>query len=107
GVAGDQPTDGRCRRGPEAPCDRDAVLHLDAPADALGHGAAGLDQRGLEATDEAVVAVVRQLALAFAQDGELDRTPAPAADLDLDPVVQVEREPEAVVAGAEVRRGRR
>ena len=31
----------------------------------------------------------------------------PAAHLELDPVVQVEREPEAVVTGAQVRGGRR
>ena len=70
-----------------------------------GQLAAGGPQRRLDATHEAVVAVLGQLALALAVDGQFDLAAAPAADLHLDLVRQREGEAQAVVAGAQVRGG--
>ena len=63
----------------------------DPPADALRELAAPRDERRLEAADEPVVAVLGQLVAALAVDRQLDLAAAPAADLDLDPVHQLER----------------
>ena len=73
--------------------ERDLVVHLDPPADALGQLAAGRADGRLEAAHESVVAVVGELVAALALDGQLDLAAAPAADLDLDPVGQGQRDP--------------
>ena len=91
-VAGDEPGDRRRRRRAEAARQRDLVVHRDPPADAVGQLAAGRREGRLEAAHEPVVAVLGQLVAALALDGQLDLAAAPAADLDLDPVGQRERD---------------
>ena len=50
------------------------------------------------------IAVLGELVAALSLDGQLDGTPAPAADLELDAIGDGQRDAEAVVAGPEVRR---
>ena len=80
------------------------VVHLDAPADAVGEGAAGRPHGRLDPADEPVLAILGELALALTVDGQLDLAATPAADLDLHLVGEGERDAQAVVAGAEVGR---
>src|SRR4051812_39331233 len=102
-IAGHEAADRRRRRRPQTARQRDRVAHLDAPADALRDLAPRQLERGLETAHEPVLPAVRELVRALAVDRQLDRPTAPAADLDLDPVHEVERDTEAVVPGAEVR----
>ncbi len=85
------PGDRRRGRRAKSAHQRDPVAHRDPPADPVGDLAAEGDERRLEALDEAVVAVLGQLVDTLAVDLELDLAAAPAPDLDLDPVGQVDR----------------
>ena len=78
---------------PEPARERDPVEHRDAPARRRRQLAARGLERRLEAPHEPVLAVRRQLAGALALDRQLDLAATPAADLELDPVGQREREP--------------
>ena len=107
-VARDQAGDRRRGRRPEAARERDRVVHLDPPADACAAARRG-PPRGPPRAPR-----TNRLSRSSGSSPspspstvELDLAAAPAADLELDPVGQLEREAQAVVAGAEVGRRRR
>ena len=102
GIARQQAADRGRRRRPEAARQRDAVVHGDPPPDAIWQRTADGDEGRLEAAHKPVVAVLSQLQLALTLDRQLDLAPTPTANLDLDPVGQVERQSQAVKAGPQV-----
>jgi hypothetical protein len=68
GVRGHHPRDRRRGRRAKPAGQRDLVVHLDAPADTFGQLAARRAERGLESSDEAVVAILTELIAALALD---------------------------------------
>ena len=90
----------------DEPSPRDSGMALsivDAPADRGGPRPERRLERGLEAGDEPVRPLGGQLPVALAAHAQRDR--AVAVDgLDANAVHEVQREPEAVVAGAQVGR---
>ena len=107
GVAGQDAADRRGGRRAEAARERDLVVHLDPPADALRQRAADLSQDRFETQHEPVRPVPGEFFGALAVDRQLDRAAAPAADFEIDPVEDRERQAKAVVARPEIGRRRR
>ena len=98
---------GRARAKPAL--ERDRIRHLDPPPDLIEPADPELGKPGLERDDEPVRPVLGQLADTVALDRQVDLGPIiEGSRLDGDPQRQVDREPQAVVAGTEVcdRRGR-
>ena len=82
----------------EATRDRDLVMHVDPPADALRQLAPSGAHPASSPPHESVVAILRHLPAALAIDRDLDLAATPATDLDLDAVDDRERDAEAVEA---------
>ena len=111
GRRGKEPGDRRGATRTEAPCQRDRVGHRDVPADPVESIETRRRQAGLEALDESVARSGPELAGAFAGDAQDGRVGSPAIldrpSLDRHDQGQVDRQPETVVAGPEVRDRRR
>ncbi len=93
----------RCGR-PETAAHGDLIAHLDAPADPFGQFTASRTHRGLQPSDEPVIAILGELAATLTVDRQLDLTAAPATHLDLDAIDHPQRDAEAIEPGPEVGR---